>query len=130
MIKKAVFSMLTFLLVGGGAYMLHNNYLVNNHLSIPFNLQDVYLFFAIFSMVLCLLFLFGSVINKVKEQLGFVYLATILLKILFFSGLFYNQVFVVDLSVFQRLTLLIPMGLLLIIEVIFVAQILKKNLSN
>lgn len=122
--------MLTFLLVGGGAYMLHNNYLVNNHLSIPFNLQDVYLFFAIFSMVLCLLFLFGSVINKVKEQLGFVYLATILLKILFFSGLFYNQVFVVDLSVFQRLTLLIPMGLFLIIEVIFVAQILKKNLSN
>ena len=119
--------MLTFLLVGGGVYILHSNYLVNNHLYIPFNLQDVYLFFAIFSMVLCLLFLLGSAIDKVKEQLGFVYLATILLKILFFSVLFYGQVFVVDLSVFQRLTLLIPMGLFLIIEVIFVAQILNKK---
>jgi len=78
-------------------------------------------------LVICSLFKIGSVINKIKEQLGFIYLGTIIFKITVFAVVFYQSIFAIDLTNAQRIALIIPMAIFLFIEVFFVAKILNKT---
>ncbi|MAB48756.1 MAG: hypothetical protein CMC05_09010 [Flavobacteriaceae bacterium] len=127
MVKNLVTYILIFTIVGVSTYLLHNNFIEEKNISLPFSLKKVYLFFVLFSLVICFLFKVGSVINKIKEQLGFIYLGTIIFKIIVFAVIFYKSVFEVDLSNAQRIALIIPMAIFLFIEVFFVAKILNKT---
>ncbi|MBL85391.1 MAG: hypothetical protein CMO82_01890 [Winogradskyella sp.] len=127
MAKNLITYILVFASVGVLSYLLHNNFIEEKNISLPFSLKKVYLFFVFFSLVICSLFKIGSVINKIKEQLGFIYLGTIIFKITVFAVIFYKSVFEVDLSNAQRIALIIPMAIFLFIEVFFVAKILNKT---
>ena len=127
MAKNLITYILVFASLGVLSYLLHNNFIEEKNISLPFSLKKVYLFFVFFSLVICSLFKIGSVINKIKEQLGFIYLGTIIFKITVFAVIFYKSVFEVDLSNAQRIALIIPMAIFLFIEVFFVAKILNKT---
>lgn len=127
MAKNLVTYILVFASVGVLSYLLHNNFIEEKNIFLPFSLKKVYLFFVLFSLVICSLFKIGSVINKIKEQLGFIYLGTIIFKITVFAVIFYQSIFAIDLASAQRIALIIPMAIFLFIEVFFVAKILNKT---
>jgi hypothetical protein len=78
--------------------------------------------------VICINFLIFSTKEKVFEQLGFIYLGTILLKLTLFSIIFYKSIFAEEGLTFNaRISLFIPMIVFLLTEAIFVARILKKE---
>jgi hypothetical protein len=110
------------------SFFLHNFYIEDQQILLPFSLKKVYIFHLVFSLLICTNFLFFSKIDKVFEQLGFIYLGTILLKLTLFSIVFYKSIFNENgLSFIARLSLFIPMIIFLLTEAIFVAKILKKN---
>ena len=110
------------------SFYLHENYLKKQELILPFSLRKVYLFHLGFSLLICSNFLIFSNVDKIFEQLGFIYLATIILKLIIFCIIFYNPIFTEEnLSFNARLSLFIPMIIFLLTEAIFVAKILKKK---
>lgn len=110
------------------SFYLHENYLKKQELILPFSLRKVYLFHLGFSLLICSNFLIFSNVDKIFEQLGFIYLATIILKLIIFCIIFYNPIFIEEnLSFNARLSLFIPMIIFLLTEAIFVAKILKKK---
>jgi len=88
----------------------------------------VYLFHLGFSMLICINFKLLSSVNKIADQLGFIYLGTLLLKLVLFSIIFYQSIFTEEeLSKISRISLLIPALIFLLTEAIFVAKILNKR---
>ena len=79
-------------------------------------------------MLICVNFQLLSTVNKIFEQLGFIYLVTIVLKIVLFGIIFYESIFKTEnLTNVARISLLIPTLLFLLTEAFFVIQILNKN---
>jgi hypothetical protein len=68
-----------------------------------------------------------SNVNKIFEQLGFIYLVTIVLKLLLFCLIFYKSLFAEELLFIARISLFVPMIIFLLTEAVFVAKILKKK---
>lgn len=125
-------TLLSYFLVFFGLYFLafnlHENYVVKNSLAIPYSLQKVYQFHLGFSLLICVNFKLLSTVDKMFDQLGFIYLGTLILKMVLFFIAFYNSVFLVEnLSQFARISLLIPALIFLLTEVIFVAKILNEK---
>jgi hypothetical protein len=110
------------------SFSLHNNFLEENQVLLSFSLKKVYLFHLGFSMLICINFKLLSSVNKIADQLGFIYLGTLLLKIVLFSIIFYQSIFTEEeLSKISRISLLIPALIFLLTEAIFVAKILNKR---
>ncbi|MFC4268004.1 DUF6168 family protein [Polaribacter marinivivus] len=110
------------------SFSLHNYFLEENQVLLPFSLKKVYLFHLGFSMLICINFKLLSSVNKIADQLGFIYLGTLLLKIVLFSIIFYQSIFTEEeLSKISRISLLIPALIFLLTEAIFVAKILNKR---
>jgi len=110
------------------SFSLHNNFLEENQVLLPFSLKKVYLFHLGFSMLICINFKLLSSVNKIADQLGFIYLGTLLLKLVLFSIIFYQSIFTEEeLSKISRISLLIPALIFLLTEAIFVAKILNKR---
>ena len=95
---------------------------------LPYSLRKVYLFHLGFSLLVCSNLQLISTVNKLSEQIGFIYLATLVLKIILFSIIFYQPIFKEEnLVQSARISLLIPAIIFLLTEVIFVAKILNKR---
>ncbi|MCL7752372.1 DUF6168 family protein [Polaribacter sp. Z022] len=110
------------------SFSLHEFVIENQQINLPFSLKKVYLFHLGFSLLICVNFLIFSTVNKIFEQLGFIYLGTIVLKLILFSIIFNNPLFSEEGLSFQaRLSLFIPMIVFLLTEAILVAKILKKK---
>jgi hypothetical protein len=110
------------------SFSLHNNFLEENQVLLSFSLKKVYLFHLGFSMLICINFKLLSSVNKIADQLGFIYLGTFLLKLVLFSIIFYQSIFTEEeLSKISRISLLIPALIFLLTEAIFVAKILNKR---
>lgn len=108
----------------------HNYVIENQGISLGFSLQNMYAFHAFFSLQLCIVFSLLSNNEKLRPQLGFIYLGSFVLKIIVFCALFYNVLFFGEkLTRPQRISLIIPMLLFLILEVYFIIKILNKNHS-
>jgi hypothetical protein len=109
-------------------FSLHNYFLEAKNILLPFSLKKVYIFHLAFSVVICINFLIFSTKEKIFEQLGFIYLGTILLKLTLFSIVFNQSIFAEEGLTFNaRISLFIPMIVFLLTEAIFVAKILKKK---
>lgn len=107
---------------------MHALFLEKQEIMLPFSLKKVYLFHLGFSLLVCTNFQLLSTVNKLSEQLGFIYLATLILKIILFSIIFYQPIFKEEnLLQTARVSLLIPAIIFLLTEVIFVAKILNKK---
>ena len=110
------------------SFSLHNHFLEENQVLLHFSLKKVYLFHLGFSMLICINFKLLSSVNKIVDQLGFIYLGTLLLKIVLFSIIFYQSIFTEEeLSKISRISLLIPALIFLLTEAIFVSKILNKR---
>jgi len=110
------------------SYSIHEYLLEEQEIVLPFSLKKVYLFHLGFSMIICINFIAISSVEKIFEQLGYIYLGTLLLKLIIFIAIFYKSIFTEEpLPFITRISLLIPMIIFLIIEAIIVAKILKKN---
>ena len=108
-------------------FSLHDFYLENQDIKLPFSLKKVYIFHVCFSLLICTNFLIFSTVDKIFEQLGFIYLGTIVLKLLLFCVVFYQSLFTEELPFIARLSLFIPMIIFLLTEAVFVAKILRKK---
>lgn len=110
------------------SYSIHEYLIEAQEVILPFSLKKVYLFHLGFSLIICMNFIAISTVDKIFEQLGYIYLGTILLKLVLFIAFFYKSIFTEEkLPLIARLSLLIPMIVFLLTEAIFVAKILKKK---
>ncbi|NCT10738.1 MAG: hypothetical protein GW772_11770 [Flavobacteriia bacterium] len=109
-------------------FNLHQFILQKYALNTSFSLQKVYLFHFGFSLLICINFNYFSSVDKIFQQLGFIYLITIFLKIILFSAIFYKSVFNEEnLPFFSRVSLFIPAIIFLLTEAIFITKILNKK---
>lgn len=131
MIKKLLLYPAVFILLFFTGFYLHNLYLTQKEVLLPFSLEKVYQFHATFSALICINFLLLSTVNKIFDQLGFIYLGTFFLKIGLFCVVFYSSIVTNEnLEKTAKITLLIPTFIFLLTEVIFVAKILNQKDSK
>ena len=110
------------------SFSLHEYLLDEREIILPFSLKKAYLFHLGFSLIICTNFQAISKVEKIFDQLGYIYLGTILLKLITFIAIFYKSIVTEEiLPLITRISLLIPMIIFLLLEAIVVAKILKKN---
>lgn len=130
-IKQLFVYLLTFLVAFFSIYLIQN-YLIFNYLKdIRYNLFDTHLFFCLASFFICVHFLVFNHIKTLEPFLGYIYLPTLFIKGILFYLIFKNSVFnIADLTTLERLNLLIPFIIYLIIEVLFIIKILNSKSSK
>jgi len=107
-------------------FFTHKYILETKQLILSYSLLSVYLFNAIASIIIygCI----ELVAEKLPSQAGYAFLACVFLKIGFFVVIFQATVFSeVKLEMFQRLSLMTPFFLFIIIEAIAVAKLLNSK---
>lgn len=101
-----------------------------------FPTTNIFVFNAVFSLVLLLALTYLSLKESFKDNLGFLYLASVLVKpilfILFFKGLFFSEE---PITQFEAILMLLPTLTSLFYEVLYCSKILKdlalkKNASK
>lgn len=126
MLKKITIFIVIFGLLFLGGYGLHSKVLESQNINLHFSLFNVYVFHAIFSFFVCALFSLLALKNKWFDQLGFIYLGVLIVKIALFYAVFYKSVFSLDdISKTDSISLLIPIGIFLTTEVYFISRILN-----
>lgn len=114
---------MVFILVGGISFLAQQQ--LTEDIGNPFNglLEKAYAFLFGYSLGLVLLFQGWVHLQKQVQQLGFLYLAFLLLKIFVFAALF-HPFFLGDqlLPFSQRAALLVPVVVFLILEVFFITK--------
>ena len=95
----------------------------------PYSLWAVYLFQAIVSVLLVVCFeLLASLTTQFKDQLGFLYLGSMALKIMLFYIIFRDVLFSsIVLSRADSLSLLIPIFIFILYEVLVIVKILNRE---
>jgi hypothetical protein len=97
-------------------------------LKIIFSLEKVYLFHAFFSALICVNLRVFSTVDKLFPQLGFIYLSTLVLKLILFATFFYNPLFSTDsFSLVEKGSLFFPLFIFLLTEAVFVLKILNQK---
>ena len=128
MSKRIIVQIIVFAIIFFLGLNLHVYINEEQNVSLIFSLKNVYLFHAVFSLLVCIVFGVLSSNEKIFQQLGFIYLGVLILKIVVFSIVFYNPVLSEEnLSKTDSAALLIPIAIFLIVEVYFVAKILNKK---
>ncbi len=127
MLKKVLFQVLLFGFLLFFGFYAHRFILESNEILIEFPLFQIYLFHAIFSLIICASFQVLSTYEKFASQLGFIYLGTFLLKLLLFAIIFNGLLFNKEAnSLTNKISLLVPVFIFLFFEVILIAKILGK----
>lgn len=128
MIKSILQYLLVFLLIGIGNFNLHQFWLYHYDYDLSFKLKPVYVFFFVSSLFILIGLELLSRTTKYKPQIGFLYLATLLIKIVLFTIIFYNPIFNDnELTKKDSLNLLIPLIFSLFLEVFYLSKILNKG---
>jgi len=126
MIKRILTYLSIILLVFVVVFFAHQYVLDSKQLVLSYSLLNVYLFNAIASIIIygCI----ELVAEKLPSQAGYAFLACVFLKIGFFVVIFQATVFSeVRLELFQRLSLMIPFFLFIVIEAVGVAKLLNSK---
>lgn len=126
MIKRIVSYLLIVVVVFVVVFFTHQYILESKQLVLSYSLLNVYLFNAIASIIIygCI----ELVAEKLPSQAGYAFLTCVFLKIGLFIVLFQATVFSeVKLELFQRLSLMIPFFLFIIIEAVSVAKLLNSK---
>lgn len=128
MLKKILLYLVVFTMVGATSYFVHTTLLGREHFELKQLLYKAYLFHAIFSLSIIIAFQLLSNFDKVYAQLGFIYMGLLVFKIMVFTILFYPQLMGNQtVSRFYRASILIPVAIFLIMEVLFVTKILRRK---
>jgi hypothetical protein len=124
-------TLLTYIFVFGLLFTIGyhvHEYLLKEQVDfMPFSLKAIYIFHAIFSFLICTFLLLISKKDKLKDQLGFLYLGTFVFKLvvfaMIFSALFFGDL---QLTLKHKVSLLIPVFIFLVPEAYFIVKILSK----
>ena len=110
-------------------YSIHQFILNYYQVTHPFTLWKIYLFQGVATLVLCASFeIIAQKSQKYRDQMGFLYLGAMVLKILLFSAFFSDILFSsLVLSKLDSLSLLIPIFIFLFLEVVIIVKILNRN---
>jgi len=129
LIKRLLIYVIVGVVVFFVSYYLHSYLIASSKETLPFNLKSVYLFHCIASVAMVLFFeLLASLTTQFKDQLGFLYLGTMALKMMFFCVFFKDVLFSdIALSKTDSLSMLIPLFIFLFYEVIFIVKVLNKS---
>ena len=112
-------------LIGSSCHQLLVTHL---ELKFSYSLDKIYLFHAVFSALICLNLRVISTVDKLFPQLGFIYLSTLVLKLILFALFFYTPLFtVVSFSFAEKISLFFPLFILLLTEAVFVLKILNQK---
>lgn len=115
------------LLIG---FFVHDLILNSLAITLPFVLWKIYFFQAAFTLFLCIFFDFIALkVPKFADQLGFLYLGSMVFKITVFCVIFHDILFSsLVLTKADSLSMLIPIFIFLIIEVSIVVKIINRNI--
>ena len=128
MIKRFSVYITIFIAIATMAFVLHKFLITQLSIQLPFSLINVYLFHIGFFLMLCVGFLYLFQTKKFRDQLGFLYLFSVALKIILFCIVFYKYIFSTQsYSTQANSNLLIPMALMLVFEVLFISKLLKNQ---
>lgn len=126
MIKQLLIYSLSFTLLFFVVLQAQDWLLKHNNQTLRFSFYDTTKFFAIASALICIHLKFFSGIKSLQPQVGYIYLPTLFIKGGIFFVAFRSTVFAVnELQLVERLNLLIPLFIFIILEVYFVIRILK-----
>ena len=126
MIKRILFFLIAVLLLFVISFFLHNFILDSKEISVSFSLLGVYGFHVISAIVVYSIV--ELVAEKIPNQAGYAYLASIFLKIGFFVLIFQASIFAnEELTKPERISLVIPLFLFLITEAIAVSKLLNNK---
>jgi hypothetical protein len=118
----------TFVVLFFGGGYTHQLLLEKQAIILPFSLEKIYLFHASFSLIICANLRVICTVDKLLPQVGFIYLTTLLIKLILFGIFFYNPIFTIEkLSLSEKISLLIPVFIFLLTEAVFAVKILNKN---
>lgn len=128
MIKKGIGILLTFTVLYFVLQSIHHFLLLEKGIELPFSLKKTYLFSAGFSALICINILLLSTVNKFKEQLGFIYLITLFVKIILFFATFYKSIVKADeMQMVAKISMLFPLLIFLLTEIIFIAKLINQK---
>lgn len=126
MLKKIIIYIVVFVLTGATSYLLHIFLLGKGNEHFITNLQKAYFFHFLFSLVLLIGFEITARSDTFFQQLGFIYMGLLVLKILVFTIGFYPELLGDNmLPRFYRASLLIPVIVFLSLEVFFISKIMQ-----
>ena len=128
MIKTLLVYLIVFTALFFTSNFSHQYIIDSNSIELRFGLNPIYVFFALFSLLICFVFRFLLLMKKAKDQLGFIYLSTLVLKMFFFVIVFKKRVIdLPDLTKIESINLLAPLFIFLFVEVYFIAKILQHK---
>mgnify|MGYP000209287100 CR=1 FL=1 len=131
MIKQTLKYSIVFLFLLIIGFYSQEAILTQKNISLTYSLWSVYIFHFLFSLSICVILSVLSFNEKFYQQLGFIYLGTLVFKIVIFCFVFNNIVFrELPLSKTESLSMLIPLAVFLIGEVYFIAQVLNRKQSG
>ena len=126
MIKRILFFLIAVLLLFVISFFSHDFILQSKEISVSFSLIGVYSFHVISAIVVYSIV--ELVAEKIPNQAGYAYLASIFLKIGFFVLIFQASIFAnEELTKPERISLVIPLFLFLITEAIAVSKLLNNK---
>lgn len=126
MVKTILLYIVVFTFVGATSFFLHEWFLGEEYDELKVLLKKAYVFHGIFSLSIIIVFRLVAKIKSVFPQLGFIYMGLLVFKIMVFTMMFYPQLMGDQIiSRFYRGSILIPIAIFLILEVVFVIKILR-----
>ncbi|MFD2604557.1 DUF6168 family protein [Euzebyella marina] len=126
MVKTILLYIVVFTFVGATSFFLHEWFLGEEYDELKVLLKKAYVFHGIFSLSIIIVFRLVAKIKSVFPQLGFIYMGLLVFKIMVFTMMFYPQLMGDQIiSRFYRGSILIPIAIFLILEVVFVTKILR-----
>ena len=126
MIKRIISYLAIIIVVFIVVYFSHDYFLSAKELH--YSLFSVYLFHVVSTILIY--FIVEMVSWKLPSQAGYAYLASMFLKIGFFVMIFQSTIFSdIELEKFERVSLIVPLFLFLIIEAVAVSRLLNSKLA-
>lgn len=124
-LRRLFFNSLFILIVVSGAFLIH--LLINNVIELQFIFGElVYAYIINVALALTVIYALFLLKKRLKDQLGFVFMAASLLKFLAFFILFYPQYNSDgDLSRLEFFTFFIPYAICLTLECVVLSKILN-----
>ncbi|WP_233861561.1 DUF6168 family protein [Tenacibaculum piscium] len=126
MSKRILYFITAVLLLFAVSYFLHTYILKMQEVVLPYSLLSMYLFHVIATSLVYIILEF--IADTLPNEAGYVYLASMLLKIGFFVLIFKNDVFTeVKLIQPARISLVVPLFLFLTTEAMGVFKLLNNK---
>ncbi|WP_370390361.1 DUF6168 family protein [uncultured Winogradskyella sp.] len=128
---KLLVVLILFVVILALLFVLQPYVLPQQDLRLDFPTTNIFIFNVVFTLILLLLLTYIAQKETVKDNLGFLYLASVLVKpivfIVVFRGLFFNEK---PITQMEAIVMLLPILISLFFEVFYCSILLKAQASK